>query len=249
MIKVIQKTFDALEYVYRRDAPVLPRELAERLDLPLPTAARLLRDLMALGYLEQDGRRKGYRRGPMAAVLAGTPDDEFLRFAAYHIDEAARRIGQAIVLSRRHRNFRCLLCHRNHNPSFEIDTGRLRVPNLYRTTAGRVLLAYASSAERDEVLAMDGPPTFQDWPEAEGDAARTRALLDGIRKTGFVELSVSRDGQSHAFALPLFRDYKLYGAVTVYWNTGLDDSFSARCRDCARALVRVLAEPRQTISG
>lgn len=249
MIKVIQKAFDVLEYVYRHPDPVLPQDLARQFTLSQPTAVRLLRDLTELGYLEQVGARKGYRRGPMSFVLTDSPESEFVRFASFHIEETARRIGQAIVLSRRHRNWRCILCHHNHNPAFVVDADRIRTPNLYRTTSGRLLLAYADKNELDDIVRIDGLPSREDWPEI----AKRRDTLDTqlakIRHAGQVELHPSRDGQSHALALPLFRNGVLFGAVTVYWSVHADDASSERCRSAARTLIQALSETRKVIQG
>lgn len=249
MIKVLQKVFDVLEYAYRHPEPVLPQEVARRFELSQSTAVRLLRDLAELGYLEQAGARKGYRRGPMAFVLADSPESEFLRFASYHIEETARRLGQAVVLSRRHRNFRCILCHRNHNPAFTVDADRVRTPNLYRTTSGRLLLAYAQKSEVDEVVRADGLPSTTDWSEAAGKRAALDAQLAKICKTGHVERNPSCDGQSHALALPLFRGGQLFGAVAMYWSLHADEEFSERCRVAARLLVQTLSESRKAIAG
>lgn len=108
MIKVLQKTFDVLEYAANSPHPVLPGETAEALGLPQPTAARILRDLAELGYLEQPGPRKGYRLGPVPYHLAGGRlyDDEFLRFVTAAVKECARSIGQSVLFAVRRRGCR-----------------------------------------------------------------------------------------------------------------------------------------------
>lgn len=249
-IKVLPKAFGVLEYVYARDEPALPQDVARELAMPTATAMRILHDLAELGYLEQPGPRKGYRRGPMAFALAGSsPEDEYIRFADFHCASLARRMKLAVVLARRHRNWRCLLSHHNHNPSFVVDAGRLRLPNLYRNTSGRILLAYADPGEVDEVVLRDGPPSRADWPEAAGKRALLDQCLARIRDDGFVERNPSCNGQSHAFALPLFRHDALFGAVSVYWSLHADEIQSDEFRQAARQLVRTLAESPKTIPG
>ena len=82
------------------------------------TAARLLRDLAELGYLEQSGPRKGYRLGPVPFHLAGGKlyDDEYMRFVSATVKECAREMGQSILFAVRRRASRYILCHYNFNP-------------------------------------------------------------------------------------------------------------------------------------
>lgn len=248
MIKVLRKSFEVLEHVYRQSEPVLPQEVARRLELPQATAVRILRDLAEMGYLEQAGPRKGYCRGPMSFVLADAEESEFLRFARYHIEQTAGELGQAIVLSRRHRNYRCVLCHSNHNPAFAVDADRVRAANLYRTTSGRLLLAYASREDVDAIVRADGLPSPGDWPEAAGRRAALDAQLAAIRKSGRIERYPSCDGQSNALALPLFRDGQLFGAVAAYWSLQADEKLSHRCIAAAGKLVKTLSESRKAIA-
>ena len=175
MIKVLQKTFDVLEYAANSPHPVLPGETAEALGLPQPTAARILRDLAELGYLEQPGPRKGYRLGPVPYHLAGGRlyDDEFLRFVTAAVKECARSIGQSVLFAVRRRGCRYILCHCNFNPRFYIDTARIRFRDLYATGSGRILLAFTPEAELGELIGELGLPSASVWP----GAAAGRALL------------------------------------------------------------------------
>ena len=102
MIKVLQKTFDLLEYVGACPHPVLPREAAEALRLPQPTTVRLLRDLAELGYLEQSGPRKGYRLGPVPFRLADGKiyNDEFMEVYPFGGDGTAlRQFGNKVFVT------------------------------------------------------------------------------------------------------------------------------------------------------
>ena len=202
MIKVLQKTFDVLEYAANSPHPVLPGETAEALGLPQPTAARILRDLAELGYLEQPGPRKGYRLGPVPYHLAGGRlyDDEFLRFVTAAVKECARSIGQSVLFAVRRRGCRYILCHCNFNPRFYIDTARIRFRDLYATGSGRILLAFTPEAELGELIGELGLPSASVWPEAAAGREQLLRCLGPDGCGGAAAISTSTPGPFSAAA-------------------------------------------------
>ncbi len=252
MTKVLGKTFDLLEYVVMRGRPVLPKELVASLRLSQPTVVRLLKELAALGYLEQAGARQGYLPGPMAYHLGGGLhyQNDFYETAVPMIRECAREIGQAVLFSLRCGSWRYVYHCSNFNPGFYIPLEPIRLPDLYRTCGGRVLLAYAEEREREEVLAELGPasPTpksMNHWPEALGDLHDLRRELTRIRTQGREVMPLSHGGgHLYCLALPVFRDGKFMGAISGNWPSGSDEAFNRRCDEAVTNLVERLSSRR-----
>ncbi len=222
MIKVLQKTFDALEYVAQQDRPVLPAELVRVLSLSQPTAVRILKDLTELGYLEQAGPRKGYRTGPIPFRIARGRRyrEEFCSFAQPLIEDAARRLGQSVLFSCRHHHWRTILCHANYNPAFYVDTASYRIDDLYCTVSGRVLLAYTPQEELDRIVETVGLPSPDFWPHRWDEALGGREALDRelskIRRQGFAESEQFQRGfPLHIYARPVICDREFLGAVAA----------------------------------
>lgn len=251
MIKVLQKTFDLLEYAAGSPHPVLPRETADALGLPQPTAARLLRDLAELGYLEQSGPRKGYRLGPVPFHLAGGKlyDDEYMRFVSATVKECAREMGQSILFAVRRRASRYILCHYNFNPGFLIDTSRIRYHDLYGTGSGRMLLAFAPENELGELIAELGLPSPDIWPEAAPDRGRLLHELGKIRTDREAEMPRSLCGNFHVYARPVFRNRVFAGVVGANWEPDSPSARSESYREQITILAARLSEARKLVVG
>jgi IclR family pca regulon transcriptional regulator len=133
-------------------------ELAEIVGISRSTTHRYAITLMALGYLEQDSKRK-YRlsthaRGPGSAAIGAIRRQAPARAA---LKELRDKIGYTVsmgVLDRAcvlyvHR----LLGHRPGQHAIDLDLGVGAHIPAYCTALGKVLLASVSDAERRELLA------------------------------------------------------------------------------------------------
>lgn len=250
MIKVLQKTFDVMEYVVSRERPVPASEVVFRLKLAHPTCIRILKDLVELGYLEQAGARKGYQAGPLAAFPGGRKQsrNDFIGRAAPLIEECARKLGQSVLLAIRHRSWRHIPCCSNFNPDFSYDLDQVRHHDLYCTVSGRLLLACADEKEQDEIIDVLPPPdadrsSLQYWPEAQGGRENVKRELAAIRRDGAAEMPVSKCRQFHCFALPVFQDNVFFGALAANWPAGSGEALSGSCRDAMRQLADRLSIP------
>lgn len=251
MIKVLQKTFDLLEFAAISRRPVLPREAAEALGLPQPTTVRLLRDLAERGYLEQSGPRKGYRLGPVPFHLTDGKlyDDEYMRFVSATVKECAREMGQSILFAVRRRTSRYILCHYNFNPGFFIDTSQIRFRDLYGTGSGRTLLAFAPESELDELIAELGLPAPEMWPEAAPDHGHLLHELGKIRTAREAEMPRSLCGGFHVYVRPVFRNRAFAGVVGANWETSAPPARSEQYKERITILAARLSEARKLVVG
>lgn len=258
MIKVLQKTFGVFEYVTQQDHPVLPAELVRELKLPQPTAVRLLRELTELGYLEQIAPRKGYRPGPIPFRIFRCDHrrERFCAFAQPLIDNTARRLGQSVLFSCRHRHWRTILCHANYNPTFYVDTTSYRIDDLYCTVTGRVLLAYTPEEELDQIIETVGLPDpnvwAHHWDEATGGREALDRELSKIRQQGFAEAEHYSQGfPFHIYARPVIRNRNFLGAVGASHPGGVSPEAWRRFTGAITLLAETLSRsnPRTKITG
>jgi len=164
--------------------------------LPPATCTRLLKELVRLGWADQDGNRGGYRRGPRAyALAADAPYRPHLVEAwAPRMRELGRRwpaAGVVLVVLRpwgRHLLWECGAFNGG-------GAGRLRLiaEELWGGASGRLLLALMPPRERHRWIDHVGLPAPALW---RGIATR-RELLDalaGIRRERWCEVVQAKRG-------------------------------------------------------
>ena len=146
-VQSIERAFAVLGAL--ADGPIGVTEVAERVDLPKSTAARLLASLAREGVVEQVPGDTRYRLGPRLVTLAARirPNRSLATLARPSLEDLAGEAGEAAGLSVPDGD----LAHYidqvgSPNPVSVRDWTGSRIP-LHAVSSGQVLLAYA-------------PPTF-----------------------------------------------------------------------------------------
>ncbi len=162
-------------------------EIAIRLGLAKSTVHRLLSTLAAEGMMERSGNRGRYRLGvrlyelgtmaPLRSELHGAavgPIDDLLARTGESVHVAVLRGADVVTVDRR------------ESPGMLRMLGRMghRHP-AHATSAGKVLLAYLSLAERSALL--DGQPLEALTPHTISDRARLEEELAKVRSRGWAE--------------------------------------------------------------
>ena len=250
--KSVAKTFALLEFIAMRDGlPVTPSEAAAALALPQPTCARLFRQLLELGYLTQNGRRRGYTLGPVVRWLGEHefPDRQLKELAIPRIARIAGNLRICIQLLIRHGAFRQVLCQcdASHRPDAEI-VRRGGIPRNFRlldTVSGRMLLAHAPEDELRTILRA------QTWETPGGvapvwrNAAEALAGLRSIRDLPYLDGVYRAEPERKALAVPIMRFGNCRAVLAAVW-TPADTAVSGReiiveTRRAAAELERALA--------
>ncbi len=140
-------------------------ELAASAGLPMGTACRLLRDLVVLGWADQDTRRGGYRLGPRARTL-GIAQRHRVRFFAKARGELAalaESLRSPVVVACLRGTRRCIL-HEWHPAGIERRSLLEEHDDIWLTSTGRVLVAWLPTAERRKLLDIIKSPSSNEWP-------------------------------------------------------------------------------------
>ncbi len=143
MVLVIKKAFDILEFIARRNGQgTTLTEISQELELNQATAANIIKSLVATGYCEHIGKKKGYRLGPAAYRLTNDIPygQELINAARDVMEELTAKLNESSVLGVL-RNYKRFTLH-VVNSSQEVQVQLRSERNIYETASGRVLLAY-----------------------------------------------------------------------------------------------------------
>ncbi|HET9613697.1 MAG TPA: IclR family transcriptional regulator [Candidatus Limnocylindrales bacterium] len=156
-VQSIERAFAVLAAL--TDGPVGVTEVAERVDLPKSTAARMLASLAREGAVEQVPGETRYRLGPrietLATGLPGSSTRNLIAIARPHLAELAAALGEAAGLSipdGREVHYIDQVDSPTPNPVGIRDWTGSRVP-MHAVSSGLVILAHRPAAVVDRALA------------------------------------------------------------------------------------------------
>ncbi len=237
-VKVLGKAFKIIEVIAsKRGGAVLPGEILKAVAISQPTCIRLLKSLVALGYLAQVSRQKGYILGPLAFWVAGGKGylHELTATAEPLVRSCAETLGQSVLLATRHEDVRIILCGFDATPGIKLDYEQPFYNDLFHTVSGRVLLAHAPEAELTRILRKRGVPTSGPWSPKTTEQVFHKEM-ERIRKTGRI-VDCQQDRGSGA--VPVFQDgvcIAVLGCVWLKSDGGKEEEFMTTLSETARRL-------------
>jgi DNA-binding IclR family transcriptional regulator len=181
-VQSIERAFAVLGAL--ADGPIGVTEVADRVDLPKSTAARLLASLTHEGVVEQVPGDTRYRLGPRLLTLAARirPVRTLAGFARPSLEELAGFAGEAAGLSVRDGEMVHYIDQvGSPNPVSVRDWTGSRIP-LHAVSSGQVLLAYAPPTFVQRYL---GRPMEAFTPRTLVTADALLERMRAIRRDGF----------------------------------------------------------------
>ena len=181
-VQSIERAFAVLGAL--ADGPIGVTEVADRVDLPKSTAARLLASLAREGVVEQVPGDTRYRLGPRLVTLAARirPVRTLAGFARASLEDLAESTGEAAGLSVRDGDMTHYIDQvGSPNPVSVRDWTGSRIP-LHAVSSGQVLLAHAAPTFVQRYLGRPMEP-FTARTLVTGDALLER--MRAIRRDGF----------------------------------------------------------------
>lgn len=207
VIEPVRRSLAILEALSRRPHGTIA-ELAAETELPRPTVARLLKTLMAVGYVTQVSRDIGYRLTDRVLGLAQGIRfiDHFVDVAAPHMRRFTRQHGWPLYLGTiSHRAITIRFSTAAESPlSFERTALQRRSP-IVSGALGRAWLAFCSSDERRAVLRDLGVPL----------EPKLVAALARIRRTGYAFTVLPRPGRLQGIAVAMRRRERVMGCISM----------------------------------
>lgn len=214
MIQVINRALDILEFVSRQGKePVQLQRIAEHAGLSQPTTANIVKTLVQKNYLEQVGRKIGYRLGIAAFQLTGNPsyDQDLIKAAREPMRELTDQIHETSLIAVIRNNKRIVIHLEEGDQVLQVRTSM--VADIYYTSTGRLLMAYLPEKEIDNLVKAIGLPSKKEWPGAETREGLERQL-DKIRKEEIVQFTSVH--HTVGFAVPVFKNKLVIAGFSVF---------------------------------
>ncbi len=181
-VQSIERAFAVLAAL--ADGPIGVTEVADRVELPKSTAARLLASLQREGAVEQEPGGTRYRIGSRIVTLAATvlPTRSMVVLARPELEALALAIGEAAGLAVPE-GFRVHYVDQvdTHNPVSVRDWTGTRVP-MHAVPSGLVILALVAPASLERFL---GRPLEAFTPATVIDPAILRERLRQVQHDGY----------------------------------------------------------------
>jgi DNA-binding IclR family transcriptional regulator len=177
-------------------------EIAEELGVHKSTASRLVSVLESRGLVEQLGERGKYVLGSGLARLASAATGrlDLTKLSQPVCEELAGRLGETVNVAVRHDGAAINISQGFGSSAVAVQNWVGRRTPLYATSSGRVLLAHAGDAVREDLLR--GPlPSYT--PHTITGPAELAAELDRVRRDGFAICFEQLETGLHAVAVPV----------------------------------------------
>jgi DNA-binding IclR family transcriptional regulator len=195
------------------------RVLSNELSMPKPTVHRILSTFCRLGYVLQDDLTKEYRLGfrlvELGQVVLG--GIQLRREAQQFLHKLASQVQETVHLTRLDRNEIVYLdkVERVNDAKGLRMASRVGMRNYAHSCAvGKVLLAFLSHNERDEILSVKGLPRLT--KNTIIDRARFEAHLTEVREKGFAVDNEENEEGIRCVAAPVRKDHgKVVAAISI----------------------------------
>ncbi len=214
MIQVIHRAMDILEFVAKdRNKEFVLGEISKSLGLNKGTCANIIKTLVNREYLEQSGKKQGYKLGPRAYYLTGNFSNkkELLMVSKVPMKELNKRFNESCILVILKDNMRVTLHKELSTQELQVVTsGEER--NVYLTATGRMILASMNPRDRDSFIQKYGLPNEM-WPEVNN----RDELLFELEKIREKQLSIHFDS-THVVGVgaPIFKNNEVVASLGIY---------------------------------
>lgn len=217
-IQSIRRALDALDYLAEQGLAgegASLQAVAAHLEVPPTTAHNILRTMVACGYVGREGNGRYGLGARCRDLLRGA------RFAGGGLDAAAAvvhglaaRTGESVVLTTLAQGRRRVLVRAEGHEVLRVSPALEERGVFWERVTGRVLAAYASPAELQEILCACGMPGAA-WGGIETERSLEPALA-AVRAAGCAQEMPSALGVV-ALAAPVLDERRhLLGALGVY---------------------------------
>ncbi len=181
-VQSLDRAFSLLEHMAAAGGDVGLSELATRSGLPLPTIHRIVRTLVASGYVRQLPSRR-YALGPRLIGLGDAASRMLGEWARPHLAQLVDQVGETANMAVLDGDAVVYVAQvpSRHSMRMFTEVGR-RVP-VHCTGVGKALLAQLPAARVQEILARAGMAA--QTPHTITDPDRLARELERIRHQGF----------------------------------------------------------------
>ncbi|ELZ05212.1 IclR family transcriptional regulator [Natrialba asiatica] len=211
-VKTAQTTFRIVEALKELDGATVTA-IADRLELPKSSAYNYLKTLEHEGYVVSDGRTYelglrfldlgAYARTQKKLYDVGKPE---LRTVADETGELANLLVEE-------NGYGVFIVRERGSDAVSIDSYTGQCVHLHTTALGKTILAYLPPERREQIIDSHGLPAKTDRTITDRES-----LLDELETIRQREVAYDREERInglHCVAVPVFRDDRISGAISV----------------------------------
>ena len=181
-VQSVMRVFGLLEILAEEQGGLMISELADQSGLPVPTAHRLLRTMINLGYARQLLSRR-YALGPRLIKLGDGARGQLGESAQPVLNMLAQRLGETANLAVLDRDAAVYIAQSPSPHAMRMFTEVGRRVDLHDTGVGKAILASLSDAAIESIVGRTGMATPTPYSHAALDALL--ADLGAIRERGY----------------------------------------------------------------
>lgn len=214
MIQVINRAIDILELIgQNRTRLYTLSEISGQLKLNNGTCANIIKTLVIRGYIEQEGRKTGYRLGSMSYLLTGnySHKQELLSAAIEPMNQLSATLNEGCILSVLKDNMRIILYE--VRTTHELQVINHKEKNVYGTSTGRMILACMNEKKQLDFIRKFGLPPPDIWSGIEDKEDLITELNKIKKKQLAIQVSIA---QIVGLAVPIFKDKKVIASLGIY---------------------------------
>ena len=214
MIQVIHRALDIIEFIAKdRNKEFGLGEISESLELNKGTCANIIKTLVNRGYLDQSGKKKGYKLGSGAYYLTGNfPNKkELLQVSKEPMKKLQGKLNECCILAIIKENMRCTLHKESSTQELQVITNN-EEKNVYLTATGRMILACMDNQKQELFIQKYGLP-YEMW-EGVRDKDDLMKELDKIKEK---QLAIHYDGAYVVgVGAPVYKNDKVIASLGIY---------------------------------
>ena len=254
-IRSISRAIAVVQAVNRHGSLTL-MEIANKAEVPYPTACRIVQTLLMEGMIEREPARKRYRPTALVHTLSYgfQSPDELVGASRPHIIELTKKVGWPVAITVRVGQSMMV---RDSTHALTSLTLTIYYPGwtlpILECASGRAYLAFMPEEERQVVLkglAATQPPQRSSLDTL--SLFQSGFLIKEIQGAGYATKGrnpfTANPGKTSSIAVPLFQAGRLVGAMTLIFFASakkMDDAvklFAPELKATAEAIGLTLAE-------
>lgn len=242
-VQSVQRTFDILEALASAGRDIGITDIAERVDLPMPTIHRILHTLIEAGYVFQTPRRR-YALGARLIQLSRYAGGALGVTLRPFLSTVVETVGESASIAMLDQDFARYIAHVPAEYSMRMFTEVGNQVSLHATGVGKAILAAMPPEEAETVVARSGlraftPHTITDPADFSRELARTRergyALDDEEHEVGTRCVAMSIGG-------PLDLAISVSGPPTRMTDEVIDSTALPALRSAAQQIEPVISQ-------
>lgn len=217
-VMAVKKALDLLETLHLGASPhegMQLSEIARQMGMHANSARNILKTMIVCGYVEQNAVSR-YLPGPKCRQMGSLnrlTSGGGASLVKGVMEAFTERTGEAGVYTTLLGGRRVVVSTIDPKRAVKVDRASIDSENIYKRPTGRIMAAYASPAELEQIIAIHGMPGAS-W-DGISDKAALKAALAELREKG--ECVMPPEGEIVGIAVPVLdKDGSLLGSAGCY---------------------------------